>query len=142
MIRSALIAAAIAIAPASAFAADVNLRSIIHDASGQPAQDCDQVNRQTAPPPSCTHYATVTIGYLMAAALDRIEPGESASDIVAHGHLVEKIRNALAMLDPKTMGVMSIDDRDIQYVKDELSKMGLPASEIAQAYDLLSPPIK
>jgi hypothetical protein len=120
--------------PASA--TNVDLSVVVLDGTGSPQQDCDAV-RRNGTTVTCDKFVPMTIGRLMAIALDR---GESLkpSDIVIRGLLATAIRETMAGGAKQ----MEIDPRDIDAVKEQLPKMGLTNSQIVQVYKALGISLK
>jgi hypothetical protein len=142
-----------AISPACAEEVEIDLRAPIIGPDGKVAKDCDRIDDEKVKEmvkinPALASNASLvcinvdmTIGRLAAAALDRQDKDIKLSDIVARGHLAKQIRDAMEILSP-AKGMLKIDRRDLETIREQLPKMALPNSEISQAYEALSPPAK
>lgn len=121
-----------------ASATEINFSQDLLDASGKTAQDCDNINRSDPKAPYCDKYVNLTLGRLVAAAVDQTEQGLKPADIIIRGSLARKIRDAISPISPKK-GKVDLDVRDIDLIKEQLAKMQIQPSTIDQAYDMLTP---
>lgn len=142
--KIALVTAAAALiltAVTSARATEVDMSAVLMAPDGRAQQDCDHVVDDVKSPDygKCDRYVTLTLGRLAAGAVDQPEQGLKPADIVIRGSLARKIRKALTITGKWTV---DLDPRDIDLIKDQISKMRLNPSVITQAYDLLMPPAK
>lgn len=150
--RAFCLAAALAVSafatPAMAATVTVDFSPALLDASGQPQQDCDHVDRTNPRDVVCDKFVALTLGRLAATAVDQPDPALKLSEMKEHGDLALRIRKTLLDFH-STQGKLELDTRDIELIKDSIAKMatpqagvraGLAPSLVAQAVELLSPP--
>lgn len=128
------------VGPAFAIETQVDFTVQLMGPNNQAQQDCDHVNDADPKNPFCDKLVPLTLGRLAAAALDQVEPNLKPADIVERGSLARRIRDSLQVLSA-THGKLSLDQRDVDLIKDQLAKMREAPSVIDQAYDLLTPPV-
>lgn len=123
--------------PAQSWAASIDIARNVTDITGQPAQQCVRLTSPSpGEPAACALYVNLTIGGVIAEALDRPEPGLKASDISERGIMAVKIRTELAKSNPAPL---NIDQHYLDIVTEELPKMGLINSEAGQIYQAITP---
>lgn len=129
----AIIASVFLLLSAPAFAVEIDFKPAILDAAEKPAQDCDHINQDDPKNPFCDKMVPLTLGRLAAAAVDQYEANLKPADIVARGSLARRIRKSLG-----ATGKLDLDPRDIDLIKDQLTKMHIAPSYFEQANEALS----
>jgi hypothetical protein len=132
MLKFAIIALVFVVGVLPARAAEIDFSAVLHDAAGSEMKDCDHVNQDDPKVPFCDKYVPMTLSRVSAAAVDQIDQGVKAEDIVIRGQLAIKLRRSAS-------GKIDLDQRDIDLIKAQVAKMRLPPSAIAEVFDLLSP---
>lgn len=133
-----LAAALLSATPSLASGIVIDFSTPITDAAGKPVQDCDHVDFTDPKNPTCDKYVALTLGRLAAGAVDQPEQGLKAGDLVIRGQLATRIRKALLDFH-STQGKVELDQRDVDLIKDQIAKMRLSPSVVAQAFELLAP---
>ena len=139
--RAAIVFATVVLASSSSMAAVIDLSRPLTDASGNPVQDCDHVSVRPPAAPACDKFVTLTLGRLAAGAVDQPQQNLKPADIIQRGELAIRIRRAMLNFH-STQGKLDISPSDLDLIREQIVKLHIPPSEVAQAYEMLVlPPV-
>jgi hypothetical protein len=101
------------------------------DQSGEPVMDCDKVSATTG---QCESFVPLTLGRLIAGAVDQSEPGLKPEEVVARGTLALHVRQALRTTPPV---LFNMDADNAALAKAQIVKSRVAPSVAVQAIELL-----